>query len=98
LRILSGDEALADQVDAGYTKAPLDARERAMLDWAVKVTREHASVTDADVQTLREVGWSDEDIQDMTETAAMFNFTNRLANALGWQPNPEYDSLGRGAS
>jgi alkylhydroperoxidase family enzyme len=55
-------------------------------------------VTDADVQTLREVGWSDEDIQDMTETAAMFNFTNRLANALGWQPNPEYDSLGRGAS
>ncbi|MDR7507870.1 MAG: alkylhydroperoxidase, partial [Armatimonadota bacterium] len=40
-------------------------------------------------------GWTDEDIMDIAEVAAMFNFTNRLANALGWVPNPQYDRLGR---
>jgi alkylhydroperoxidase family enzyme len=41
------------------------------------------------------VGWTDEDILDIAQVAAMFNFTNRLANALGWKPNPDYHGLGR---
>jgi uncharacterized peroxidase-related enzyme len=95
LRILSKDAALADQIAADYTQAPLEPRQRAMLDWAVKVTRAHGECTDEDVEGLRAAGWTDEDVFDMTETAAMFNMTNRLANALGWEPNPEYRSLGR---
>jgi uncharacterized peroxidase-related enzyme len=95
LRLLTKDPALADQIAADHRAAPLEPRQRAMLDWAVKVTRASGTCTEGDVESLRAAGWSDEDIMDMTETAAMFNFTNRLANSLGWTPNPEYDSLGR---
>jgi len=49
----------------------------------------------ADVDALRRAGWTDEEIMDIGEVAAMFNFTNRLANAFGWVPNEEYHSLGR---
>ncbi len=63
--------------------------------WSALRASTPLTLTEADVESLREAGWSDEDIMDMTETAAMFNFTNRLANSLGWTPNPEYESLGR---
>jgi alkylhydroperoxidase family enzyme len=46
------------------------------------------------VEALREAGWSDEDIMDITQVAAMFNFTNRLASGLGWVPNDEFVTLG----
>lgn len=95
MRLLTKDLELADQVAADYRKAPLEPRELAMLDWAVKVTRASSKCTEEDVAALRQAGWRDEDVLDITETAAMFNLTNRLANALGWVPNPEYDSLGR---
>ena len=95
LRKLTGNPELADQVAADYTAAELEPRERAMLDFAVKLTRASADCTDADVDTLRDAGWTDEDIFDIAQVAAMFNFTNRLASGLGWKPNPEYVSLGR---
>ena len=95
MRLLTKDPELADQVAADYREARLEPRERAMLDFAVKVTRESARCTEEDVAALRRTGWSDEDILDIAQVAAMFNYTNRLANALGWQPNPEYDALGR---
>ena len=95
MRLLTKDPALADQIAADYTKAPVERRERAMLDFAVKVTRASHECAEADVEALRTCGWTDEDVMDITETAAMFNFTNRLANALGWEPNPEYHRLGR---
>ena len=66
-----------------------------MLDFAVKVTRASHECTEVGVEALRSAGWTDEDVMDIAETAAMFNFTNRLANALGWEPNPEYHGLGR---
>ena len=66
-----------------------------MLDFAVKLTEASADCTDADVEALRDLGWTDEDIFDIAQVAAMFNFTNRLASGLGWEPNPEYFSLGR---
>ena len=95
LRKLTKDPALSDQIASDYTAADLEPRERAMLDFAVKLTTASSDTTDADVDTLREAGWTDEDIFDIAQVAAMFNFTNRLASGLGWEPNPEYHSLGR---
>jgi uncharacterized peroxidase-related enzyme len=95
LRKLTKDPALSDQIASDYTAADLEPRERAMLDFAVTLTKASADMTDADVDALREAGWIDEDIFDIAQVAAMFNFTNRLASGLGWEPNPEYVSLGR---
>jgi uncharacterized peroxidase-related enzyme len=96
LRQLTEDPVLADQLMANYRHAArLTAKERAMLDFAVKVTVASAECSEADLDVLRAAGWTDEDIMDIGEVAAMFNFTNRLANAFGWVPNEEYHSLGR---
>ena len=94
LRKLTGDPTLVEQLRTNYRYADLDPRERAMLDFAVKLTDRSSSCTEADVQALREAGWSDEDVMDITEVAAMFNFTNRLASGLGWLPNEEFVTFG----
>ncbi len=87
---------LADQLMADYRHAArLTAKERAMLDFAVTVTTRTAACAESDLELLRDAGWTDEEIMDIGEVAAMFNFTNRLANAFGWVPNEEYHSLGR---
>ena len=95
VRLLSGDPILGDALLANYRHAVLLPKERAMLDFAVKVTEESHRCSPADLDALRAVGWSDEDIMDITEVAAMFNLTNRMANALGWIPNAEYHAAGR---
>ncbi len=95
LRKLTGDPVLVDQLATGYHYAPLEEKERAMLDFAVKLTEEPHRCGAEDIEALRAVGWSDEDIFDIAETAGMFNLTNRLASGLGWTPNREYFSLGR---
>ncbi len=95
LRELTGDPMLVDRLVSNYRHAPLPARERAMLDLATKVTEEAYRCGEADLDRLRELEFSDEDIMDIVETAAMFNLTNRMANALGWEPNPEYHAMGR---
>lgn len=95
LRKLTEDPALVDRLATGYKYAELEPKERAMLDYAVKLTEESHRCAEADVEALRAAGWSDEDILDIAQVAAMFNFTNRLASGLGWVPNPEYFSLGR---
>jgi uncharacterized peroxidase-related enzyme len=95
LRKLTENPVLADQLASGYKYADLDARDRAMLDFAVKLTEASDRCTDEDVDALRDAGWNDEEIMDIAQVAAMFNMTNRLASGLGWVPNPEYFSLGR---
>jgi uncharacterized peroxidase-related enzyme len=95
LRKLTGDPVLVDQLATSYKYAPLEEKERAMLDFAVKLTERSERCTEDDVEALRQAGWTDEEIMDITQVAAMFNFTNRLASGLGWLPNPEYFSLGR---
>ena len=95
LRKLTKDPALADAIEADYRTAPVEPRVRAMLDYAVKLTREPGEMTEADVQALRDAGWTDEDVLDIAEVTGMFNFSNRLASGLGWAPNPEYETLGR---
>jgi uncharacterized peroxidase-related enzyme len=94
LRKLTGDPVLVEQLRTNYKYAELEPRERAMLDFAVKLTEQSSSCSENDVEALREAGWSDEDIMDITQVAAMFNFTNRLASGLGWVPNDEFVGLG----
>jgi uncharacterized peroxidase-related enzyme len=95
LRKLTKDPVLVDQLASSWKYAQLEPRERAMLEFAVKLTEASDQMTEQDVQALRDAGWSDEDIFDIGEVAAMFNFTNRLASGFGWLPNREYFTLGR---
>lgn len=95
LRKLTKDAGLADAIAADHRSAPVEPRVRAMLDYAVKLTAEPQAMTEADVDALRAAGWTDEDVMDIAEVTAMFNFSNRMASGLGWAPNPEYESLGR---
>ena len=95
LRKLTKDPALSDAVAADHASAPVEPRMHAALAYAVKLTREPERMTQADVERLRDAGWSDEDVMDIAEVTAMFNFSNRMASGLGWEPNPEYEQLGR---
>jgi uncharacterized peroxidase-related enzyme len=98
LRIRAKDEVLADTIAANYRAADLTPRQRAMLDLAIKVTVESAAVGEQDIAALREHGFSDEDVMDIIQTAALFNYSNRVASALDLRPNREYHSMARGSS
>ena len=78
-----------------YRAANLPARQKAMLDFAVKLTEHPAKMEEADRATLRTHGFSDRDIWDIAATAAFYNMSNRLAAATEMRPNPEYHSLAR---
>jgi uncharacterized peroxidase-related enzyme len=95
LRKLTGDPDLADQVAKNHQAAEISTRMKLALDYALKLTSSPAAMVEEDVAQLRAVGWSDEDVMDITEVTAIFNFSNRMASALGWAPNPEYEQLGR---
>ncbi len=95
LRQKSGIPTLSERIIFDYTRAGLDKRTTAMLDYAVKITNRPVDCNQGDIENLRQLGFSDEGIFDIAETAAMFNFTNRLASASGMRPNEEYYTLGR---
>jgi uncharacterized peroxidase-related enzyme len=76
-------------------EADLNPAEKAMLEFAMLVTMDSSSIDNSDIETLRRHGFDDETIFDIAQVAAMFNFTNRLANATGIRPNPEYHGMGR---
>lgn len=95
LRKLTKDVVLSDQIALDHTEAAVPERMRLALDYAVKLTRAPASMTEADVQRLRDAGWKDEDVMDIAEVTGMYNLTNRMASGLGWRPNAEYETLGR---
>ena len=95
LRRLLNDEVLGDRIVFDYRRAGLNARTTAMLDFVVKLTRTPVNCDEADIETLRRHGFSDEAIFDIAEVTAMFNFTNRLASATGMMPNREYHAIGR---
>ena len=73
----------------------LEPRQRAMLDFVVKVTNRPAEMVEADRQALRDIGFSDPDIWDISEVAAFFNMTNRMSLAIDMLPNPEYHGMTR---
>ncbi len=95
VRQLSGDPILGEQMVMNYRVADLDARQRAMLDFSVKMTEESHRIEEADRQALRDVGFSDRDIWDIAAVASFFNMSNRMASAVDMQPNPEYHGQNR---
>ncbi|NDJ35394.1 MAG: peroxidase-related enzyme [Chloroflexi bacterium] len=95
LRVALGDGIRGDRITIDYRRAGLNERHTAMLDYAVTITRRPVECSEADIERLRGLGFSDEAIFDIAEVAAMFNFTNRLASATGMLPNDEYHTLGR---
>ncbi len=95
LRIREKDPLIADQVATNYRKAGLDDRRTAMLDFAVKVATDSARLVEADFGALHQHGFSDEDIWDIGAIAALFAYSNRMANLTSMQPNPEFYTLGR---
>ena len=95
VRALSGDAALGEMLVMNWRVAPLSAKQRAMLEFAVKITTASASVEEADRQALRDVGFSDRDIWDIANITGFFNMSNRVASAIDMRPNPEYHAMAR---
>jgi uncharacterized peroxidase-related enzyme len=95
LRALIDDPVKADVITHNYRRADLTDRERALLDFAHAMTVRSHEMTEGDLEPLRALGLSDATIFEAAQVAAMFNFTNRLANALGWKPNRRYYSDAR---
>lgn len=96
LRVRSGDAMLSDTIAANYRVADLTARQHAMLDFAVKITLASASCTAEDIAALRDQSFSDEDVMDIIQIAAFFNYSNRVASAAALVPNREFYGMARG--
>jgi len=95
LRIYEKNPLIADQLATNYRKATITPRQRAMLDFAVKVASHSAEIGDADFAALHAHGFSDEDAWDIGAIAAFFALSNRMANMASMMPNPEFYLLGR---
>jgi uncharacterized peroxidase-related enzyme len=95
LRVRAKNPRLGEQVAVNYRKAEITPRQRAMLDFALKVTTRSAEIDDEDYAALAGHGFEPEDIWDIAAIAAMFAMSNRLANALGIRPNDEFYAMGR---
>jgi uncharacterized peroxidase-related enzyme len=95
LRIYEKKPLLADQIAVNYLKADLTPRQRAMLDFAMKVCLESHRVDEADFAALRTHGFNDEDIWDIGAITAFFGLSNRLANLSAMRPNDEFYLMGR---
>jgi len=95
LRIYEKKPMLADQVAVNHRKADITPRQRAMLDFAMKVCLQSAEVGESDFEALKAHGFGDEDIWDIGAITALFGLSNRMANLVSMQPNPEFYLLGR---
>ena len=95
LRIYAKNPYVADQVAVNYREAQISARQKAMLEFALKVATHSAEIADADFAALRAHGFSDEDIWDIGAITAFFALSNRMANLIAMRPNEEFHLLGR---
>jgi uncharacterized peroxidase-related enzyme len=95
VRVLSGDPELGEMMALNYRVAKLDQRQRAMLDFAWKLTTTPWLIDDVDRTALREAGLTEQAIFDLSETVAFFNLSNRMASATDMIPNREYHMAGR---
>ena len=95
LRIRAKNPLVADQIAVNYRKADITPRQKAMLDFAMKVGLEAHVVSDADFAALAAHGFSDDDIWDIAAIAAFFALSNRMANVTGMRPNDEFYLMGR---
>ena len=95
LRIYEKKPLLAEQVAVNHRKADITPRQKAMLDFALKVCTASGSVEEADFAALRKQGFSDEDIWDIAAITAFFGLSNRMANVISMRPNDEFYLMGR---
>ncbi len=95
LRIRAKNPLIADQVAINYRKADITPRQRAMLDFAMKVAERSQAVDDADYAMLNAQGFTDDEAWDIAAIAAFFAMSNRLANAFSIRPNEEFYAMGR---
>jgi uncharacterized peroxidase-related enzyme len=95
LRLRTKDAALVDRLAVNYRHVDLSSEDRAMLDFAVKLTHSPEACDQNDIARLRDAGFTDADILHIVEITAIFNYNVRLATATGLFPNPEYHDLGR---
>lgn len=96
LRIRAKNPLIADQVAINHLKADLSPRERAMLDFAMKVAASAGKIEDADIAQLEEAGFSRDDIWDIAAVTAFFALSNRMANFTSMRPNDDFYLMGRG--
>ncbi|WP_132951607.1 peroxidase-related enzyme [Rhodovulum bhavnagarense] len=95
VRELSGDPELGEAMVMNYRAVPLAPRQRAMLDFATKLTEESHKIEEPDRQALRDHGFSDRDIWDIAAVVGFFNMSNRIASASGMEPNTGYHGAHR---
>ncbi|KUZ09216.1 peroxidase-related enzyme [Burkholderia diffusa] len=95
LRIRAKDPLIADQVATNYRKADITARQKAMLDFAMKVSQTAHLVGEADFDMLKSHGFTEEDAWDIAAISAFFGMSNRIANVTNMRPNAEFYALGR---
>ena len=95
VRFRAGDPEFGEVIVQNYRAANLDKRQKAMLDFAVKMTSHPAEMEEEDRENLRQVGFSERDIWDIAAVAGFYNMSNRIAAACDIQPNAEYHYMAR---
>jgi uncharacterized peroxidase-related enzyme len=95
LRIRAKNPLIADQIAVNYRKADITPRQRAMLDFAMKVSLEAGEISEQDFDALASHGFSNDDAWDVAAIAAFFALSNRIANVTAMRPNDEFYMLGR---
>ena len=95
LRIREKNPQLADQIATNYRKADITPRQKAMLDFALKVSKSSHEINNADIDDMRELGFTNDDIWDIGAISALFALSNRMANLTSMRPNDEFYLLGR---
>jgi uncharacterized peroxidase-related enzyme len=95
LRVRAKNPLVADQVAVNYREADITPRQRAMLDFALKVAVDSRAIDERDFEALRAHGFRDEDIWDIAGVSAFFSLSNRFANFLALRPNDEFYLMGR---
>src|SRR5580692_4896051 len=90
LRIRAKNPQIADQIAINYRKADITPRQRAMLDFAIKVSKEAQLISEADFADIASHGFTDDDIWDIAAISAFFALSNRMANVTGMRPNDEF--------
>jgi uncharacterized peroxidase-related enzyme len=95
LRIRAKNPEIADQIAINYRKADITPRQRAMLDFAMKVSRAAEEISEQDFADISRHGFSDDDIWDIAAVSAFFALSNRMANVTGMRPNDEFYMMGR---
>ncbi len=95
LRIREKNLFIADQLATNYRKADISNKQKAMLDFAVKVSQRAHEIADSDLNTLKDIGFSTDEIWDIGAIAALFALSNRMANMLDIKPNSEFYNMGR---